>query len=169
MQILQTHYNNLLQNDCILTDPIKSCFSIPKLKKISLAMGGYSTSENCVLSSIFILEYISGQTPCITCQSSGSVVGAKVTLRKSIMFLFLFKFLFQVLPHLKSFEGFNGPLSSNTFTFEIKDIFVFKRLSVMFPLFTELQTLKLQFHFTTTDKYQLDRLGRSFLFCFLTR
>ena len=166
MHFLKSHYHNIIQKDFILTDPLISCFSIPEVKKITLAVGGDNTSEKQVLSSLFIIDYISNQRPVVTSQSSGAVVGAKTTLRKSSMFLFLFKFLFQILPNLKSFEGFHISRNINVFTFNIKDVFVFKGLSLMFPFIEDSHSITIQFHFTTKTKSQLSKFGRSFYFVF---
>ena len=171
MKILKYHYHNVIENDLILTEHIKSSFSLPKLKKIVISAGGGSHTESYVMSSLLILDFISQQKPMITCcngnNNNNFVVGGKVTLRKSMMFLFLFTLLFEILPSIKSFEGLKYPSHKNTFIFTLKDVFLFKGLSSMVPFLDNSACfVKIQLVTTTKDKYQLFKLGRLFLICF---
>ena len=170
MKILEYHYHNTVETDFILTEHINSPFSVPKFEKIVISTGGESNAENYIMSSLFILDYVSNQKPAITCSrdKKGFVVGGKVTLRKSMMFLFLFKLLFEILPSIKSFEGFKYPSHANTFMFTIKDIFVFNGLSTMVPLLESSTCfIKIQLFTTTNNRHELFKLGRLSLICFL--
>ena len=169
MKILEYHYFNTVETDLILTDHINSSFILPKFKKIIVSTGGENSTENYVMSSLFILDFISKQKPTITCSKKDNlVVGGKVTLRKSKMFLFLFTLLFEILPNIKSFEGFNPPCNKDTFMFTIKDIILLKGLSVLVPLIDNSSCfIKIQLFTTAKDRDQLFKLGRLSLVCFL--
>ena len=171
MKILKYHYYNIVETDLILTEHINSSFVLPKFKKIVISTGGENNTENYIMSSLFVLDYISNQKPVVTCRKdkkNSFIVGGKVTLRKSMMFLFLFKMLFEVLPSIKSFEGFKYPSHKNTFMFTLKDVFVFNGLSTMVPVLDNSACfIKVQLFTTTKNQHHLFKLGRLSLICFL--
>lgn len=176
MQAYQNHYYNVVQRDLILSENISTVGILSAPKRVSLCLGGGSTDENYVIASLAALKIISGQTPYFTQQElsqqkgSGSreSVGGKVTLRRSSMYFFLYKLLFDVLPHIKQFEGLRAPLHNNIYCFLIKDIFSFEELVPLFPYFEELDSLQCQFHFTTKTKSEVVVLGNSLQLCFLS-
>lgn len=167
MQIIKYHYHNVVETDFLLMGQVVSPHLIPRLKKIVISNGGSNGTDNYILSSLFILDYIGNQKPVILCKKNNLVGGGKVTLRKSMMFLFLFKLLAEILPYIKSFEGFKPPLHVNTFMFQLKDIFLFKGLTTMFPyLDNSACFIKIQVFTTSKTPPQLFQLGRSLVFCF---
>lgn len=171
MQTLKYHYHNTIETDLILTENIKSSLSLPKFKKIIISTGGANLGEHYITSSLFILDCVSGQKPILTCRrdkKSSLVVGGKVTLRKSMMFLFLFKMLFEILPVIKGFEGFKYPQHKDAFIFTVKDIFLFPSLAPMVSALDN-STCFIKIHVLTTssNNHQLFKLGRLSLICFL--
>nr|YP_009072540.1 ribosomal protein L5 [Petalonia fascia]AIQ78481.1 ribosomal protein L5 [Petalonia fascia] len=177
MDSFKKHYNNVVQKDLILSENLSTIAKLPKLKKISLCLGGNSSEESYVLASLAVLKTITGQTPYftqqkLTVQKSNSVrsvregVGGKLTLRKENMYYFLFKLLFEVLPQIRQFEGLRAPSHKNIHCLVLKDIFAFQELVPLFPYFEDLNCLQCQFHFTTKNKAEVVVLGNSLQLCF---
>ena len=176
MHSYQKHYYDVVQKDLILSESLSSVSMLSAPKRVSLCIGGDSTDESYVIASLSALKIISGQMPYFTQQQltkqKGSVsregVGGKVTLRGSAMYLFLYKLLFDVLPHIRQFEGLRAPAHKNIYCFLLKDIFSFQELVPLFPYFEELGSLQCQFHFTTKTKGEVVVLGNSLQLCFLS-
>lgn len=96
--------------------------AVPNLKKIVINMGlGEGAHDNKIIEdAISELSLIVGQRPIATRAKKdianfkirkGSLVGCKVTLRKSIMYEFLDRLISITIPRIKDFRG----LSSNSF------------------------------------------------------
>lgn len=176
MQCYQNHYYNVVQRDLVLSENISTVSMLPKLKKVGICLGGDSADENYVISSLAALKIISGQTPYFTqqelTQQKGIAlregVGGKVTFRGSSMYFFLYKLLFDILPHIRQFEGLRAPAHNNIYCFLLKDIFSFQELVPLFSYFEDLGSLQCQFHFTTKTKAEVVVLGNSLQFCFLS-
>jgi len=177
MQSYKNHYYNVVQRDLILSENLSTVSMLPELKKIGLCLGGNSTDENYVIASLAALKIISGQMPYFTQQQqisyqkvnkSRESVGGKVTLRGSSMYFFMHKLLFDVLPHIRQFEGLRPPLHNNIYCFLLKEIFSFQELVPLFPYFEDLGSLQCQFHFTTKTKDEVVVLGNSLQLCFFS-
>ena len=176
MQSYQNHYYDVVQRDLILSENLSTVSMLSAPKKVGLCLGGNSTDENYVIASLAALKIISGQMPYFTQQQltqqkgSGSSegVGGKVTLRGSSMYFFLHKLLFDVLPHIRQFEGLRTPAHNNIYCFLLKDVFSFQELVPLFPYFEDLGSLQCQFHFTTKSKGEVVVLGNSLQLCFLS-
>ena len=176
MQSYQNHYYDVVQRDLILSENLSTVSMLSAPKKVGLCLGGNSTDENYVIASLAALKIISGQIPYFTQQQltqqkgSGSSegVGGKVTLRGSSMYFFLHKLLFDVLPHIRQFEGLRAPGHNNIYCFILKDVFSFQELVPLFPYFEDLGSLQCQFHFTTKSKDEVVVLGNSLQLCFLS-
>ena len=176
MQSYQNHYYDVVQRDLILSENFSTVSMLSAPKKVGLCLGGNSTDENYVIASLAVLKIISGQIPYFTQQQltqqkgSGSSegVGGKVTLRGSSMYFFLHKLLFDVLPHIRQYEGLRAPAHNNIYCFILKDVFSFQELVPLFPYFEDLGSLQCQFHFTTKSKDEVVVLGNSLQLCFLS-
>ena len=174
MQSYQNHYYDIVQKDLILSENLSTVSMLSAPKKINLCLGGDSTDEKYVISCLAALKIISGQTPYLTQQQltqqkgtgSREAVGGKVTLRKSAMYSFLYKLLFDVLPHIRQFEGLGAPAHNNIYCFLLKDVFSFQELVPLFPYFENLGSIQCQFHFTTKTKEEVVILGNSLQLCF---
>lgn len=175
MYSFQKHYFDIVQQDLILSENPSTVSQLSAPKKVSLCLGGNSSDENYVIGSIAALKIVSGQMPYLTQQKptikknslSREGVGGKVTLRGPSMYAFLYKLLFDVLPHIRQFEGLKAPAHTNIYCFLLKDIFAFQELVPLFPYFEELGSLQCQFHFTTKTKNEVVVLGNSLQLCFL--
>lgn len=176
MQSYQKHYYDVVQRDLILSENLSTVSMLSAPKKVGLCLGGSSTDESYVIASLAALKLISGQTPYftqqqLTTQQSGRLregVGGKVTLRGSSMYFVLYKLLFDILPHIKQFEGLRVPAHNNIYCFLLKDIFSFQELVPLFPYFEDLGSLQCQFHFTTKTKSEVVVLGNSLQLCFFS-
>nr|YP_011008013.1 ribosomal protein L5 [Cutleria multifida]WBP69879.1 ribosomal protein L5 [Cutleria multifida] len=173
MHPLQKHYYNVVQRDLILSELTSTVSIIPSPQKIVLCLGGASTSENDVISSLSALYIIGNQKPFVT-QKKAQVssilkesVGGKMTLRKTKMFQFWYKLLFNVLPRIRQFEGLKSPAHKKAYCFILKDIFSFEDLISLFPYFEDLGSLQCQFHFTTKSKNEVAVLGQCLQLCFI--
>ena len=176
MQSYQKHYYDIVQRDLILSENLSTVSMLSAPKKVGLCLGGNSTDDSYVIASLAALKIISGQMPYFTQQQliqkkvSGSRegVGGKVTLRGVSMYFFLYKLLFDVLPHIRQFEGLRAPSHNNIYCFLLKDMFSFQELVPLFPYFEDLGSLQCQFHFTTKTKGEVVVLGNSLQLCFLS-
>lgn len=174
MYTFQKHYHDIVQQDLILSDNISTVSTIPKLKKINIALGGSSSDDNYVISTAAALKIITGQKPFFTQQratrfkgnTSKESVGTKLTIRGSKMYSFLYKILFEVLPYIKQFEGLRLPRHKNIYCFCLNDIFVFQELVPLFSFFEDLGLVQFQFHFTTKNVDDVLVLGSGLQVCF---
>ncbi len=103
-------YNFLKKFNC------KSIMEVPKITKIvlSVSLNSVDLSKNKINNVLLNLKLISGQLPVII-KSKKSIssfkirknfpIGCKVTLRKKIMWFFLDKLIFIVIPRIRDFRG----------------------------------------------------------------
>nr|QWK44953.1 ribosomal protein L5 [Protohalopteris sp.] len=171
MCFLKMHYYEVVQRDMILTEIVENVSVLASPTKIILSFGGENIEESYVLSCIFSLFFICGQKPYFIRQkvndlSDGEVLGGKLTLRGFSMYNFLYRLLFDILPYMKHFEGFRGPVHPNIFSFIIKDVFAFEGLGSFFLYLNLLGFLQCQVHFTTKNNIEVTMLGQSLFFCF---
>lgn len=176
MHSYQKHYYDVVQRDLILSENLSTVSLLSAPKKVGLCLGGDSTDEAYVISSLAALKIISGQMPRYTQQQdlahqkAGGAregVGGKVTLRGSAMYSFLYRLLFDVLPHIRQFEGLGVPAHNSVYSFLLRDVFSFQELVPLFPYFEDLGSLQCQFHFTTKTKAEVVSLGHGLQLCFL--
>lgn len=176
MQPFEKHYYDIVQKDLILSENLLTVSLLPAPKKVVLCLGGESSDENYVVACLGLLNIIGSQKPFFIQQktsqqrNSGTIegVGGKVTLRRSVMYLFFYKLLFHVLPRVRQFEGLRAPSHENIYCFVLKDLFSFEELVSLFPYFEEVSSLQCQFHFTTKDKFEINVLGQGLQICFFS-
>ncbi len=116
MSKLYNLYKNVIIYDFIKKFNYKSIMEVPKLIKIvlSVSLNSIDLSQNKINNVILNLKLISGQLPIIT-KSKKSIssfkirknfpIGCKVTLRKKLMWFFLDKLIFIVIPRIRDFRG----------------------------------------------------------------
>lgn len=175
MHLFQIHYNKIVQQDLILSENVSTVLVLPRQKKICLGLGGDSSNDSYVVSSLGALKILTGQKPYVTQQklvqkinrSAREAIGGKITLRGCVMYSFLQKLLYNVLPRIRQFEGLRAPAHTNVYCFMLKDMFAFEELVPLFPYFENLSHLQCQFHFTTKSKSEAAVLGQSLQLCFL--
>lgn len=97
---------------------IENVMAVPKLTKITVNMGIGEGTQNKKLPELLAadLAQITGQKPVITRARAaaatwklrkGDAIGAKVTLRKDRMWLFLEKLISIAVPRIRDFSGLN--------------------------------------------------------------
>ena len=121
----------------------KSVMQVPKLEKISLNMGiGDATGDLKLLNSaVNELELIAGQRPVVTRAKkaisnfklrAGMPIGCKVTLRNSIMYEFLDRFINISAPRIRDFRGFSDKSfdGRGNYSIGIKEQIIFPEIDV---------------------------------------
>lgn len=116
MPRLQEKYNNEVVKAMMEKFNYNNIMEVPKLEKIVLNMGVGEAKENAkaLESAVSDLQLIAGQKPVIT-KAKKSVanfklrqnmpIGAKVTLRKNMMYEFADKLMNIALPRVRDFHG----------------------------------------------------------------
>lgn len=167
---LKIHYNSVVQKDLLLIGLESAPCALPAPNKIVLSIKTAKLEEKLVLSSMLALDLVANQKPILTrgqIVNNTGIIGCKLTLRKTNMYLFLLKLIFVILPGIKQFEGFSYFSESNTFSLTLQNVLVFKELQQMFDLFEGLNSLSCHIHFKGVNKSELSAVGRSILFCFV--
>lgn len=168
MLFLKKHYIEIVQPDLLLTDARSSAFTLPRLVKINLLVKGFTDSELDILSASIVLELISHQRPYFQRQKSNKVVvGSSSSLRKTLMYQFLSRLLFEVLPKVKQFEGLKHPAHPGVYSFRLNDLLIFGEV----PQFLNqehgvVKDLHCELHFNTQNSLDIMRLGRLLTICF---
>ncbi len=116
MSNLYNLYKSIIIYDFFKKFNCKSIMEVPKIIKIvlSVSLNSIDLSKNRINNVLLNLKLISGQLPVIV-KSKKSIssfkirknfpIGCKVTLRKKIMWFFLDKLIFIVIPRIRDFRG----------------------------------------------------------------
>jgi large subunit ribosomal protein L5 len=132
-----------LQKEYILKGNFSYCEQIPKLKKVIINTGVSKAAHDkpTVLPSMVALKLISGAHPVYTKAKKsiasfklvkGSILGAKVTLRKNKMAFFLEKLIYIVFPKLEKISSVSK--KPNLFRFQNESSISFGlEECIMFP------------------------------------
>ncbi len=120
----------------------KNALQVPRIEKIVLNMGIGEASKNAGLMDKHVKELmnISGQKPVVTKAKKsiagfkirdGMPLGAKVTLRKDLMYNFLFKLITFALPKVKDFRGLNPNAfdGRGNYSFGVTEQLIFSEIS----------------------------------------
>jgi large subunit ribosomal protein L5 len=121
----------------------KSIMQVPRLEKIVVNMGvGQATQDSKILEeAVKDLETITGQKASVRIAKKaisnfklreGMKIGAKVTLRREIMYEFLDRFISLALPRMRDFRGvpdksFDG---RGNYTIGLKEQIIFPEINV---------------------------------------
>jgi len=121
----------------------KNVMQVPKIVKITLNMGiGEAVSDPKLLqNAINELELISGQRPVIRKAKNsisnfklrqGMPIGASVTLRRTIMYEFLDRFINIASPRIRDFRGFSDKSfdGRGNYSIGIKEQIIFPEIDV---------------------------------------
>jgi large subunit ribosomal protein L5 len=116
---------------------------IPKLEKIVINMGlGEAVTDSKIIDeAVKDLETITGQKPVVTIARKsisnfklreGMKIGAKVTLRKSIMYEFLDRLVSVALPRVRDFRGISDKSfdGRGNYTLGLKEQIIFPEINV---------------------------------------
>ena len=133
-------YNDKVINDMKASFGYKNIMQVPKITKVCINVGldveGSKNIENVVRD----ISLISGQKPAITKARKsisgfklrvGMPIGCKLTLRKKIMYEFLERLLYIVLPRSRDFRGLNPKSFDNNgnYSLGIKEHIIFPEIN----------------------------------------
>jgi len=156
MSTHQIHSKKNIQYDLLSQFTHKNFYYTPQLKKIVLNFGIKEINLKTLVLVMAALEVISTQKPIITKSKKSNVflkirqgapVGCKLHLRKKAMHSFFSKFVSQILPNIKLFEGIKMK-NENSFSFSLYDLLIFPELEIQYDLFQN--TPKLDISILTT-------------------
>jgi large subunit ribosomal protein L5 len=121
----------------------KSSMEVPKLQKIVLNQGvkGATADKKLVTNAVDEMTIITGQKAVATLSKkdisnfklrAGMPIGAKVTLRRNIMFEFLDRFISVALPRVRDFRGINnkGFDGRGNYTMGITEQIIFPEIDI---------------------------------------
>jgi large subunit ribosomal protein L5 len=119
MTRLQDHYTNKVKPALSEKFAYSSAMQIPRITKVTINMGlGEAIGNKKVLeSAVSELATITGQRPVITLARKsvaafkirdGWPIGAKVTLRRNMMYDFLDRLISVAVPRIRDFRGLNA-------------------------------------------------------------
>ncbi len=121
----------------------KSSMEVPKLQKIVLNQGvkGATADKKLVTNAVDEMTIITGQKAIATLSKkdisnfklrAGMPIGAKVTLRRNMMFEFLDRFISVALPRVRDFRGINnkGFDGRGNYTMGITEQIIFPEIDI---------------------------------------
>jgi large subunit ribosomal protein L5 len=143
---------NQLFRDLLFKKKKKNVMNYPKISKllISLSNKEVLTNSNKIFVPLMVLKLISGQKPKITTAKKsiaqfklreGKAIGCKVTLRKEIMYFFLDKVIYTLLPQILEKERIKS--NFNSINIGIEDLSVFAELENHYELLKNVKGLNI--------------------------
>lgn len=174
MHFFQKYYKNIIVYDLINKFNYSTLNEIPYLTKIVLNFGLKKKNIKSIVSRLLALELIGGQKSKITFSSvsnvtlkirKGNPVGCKITLRKHSMYTFLSNLILNILPKIKQFKNFYYKnLTSDSFSFRLKNLFLFIELETYYEFFKDLDNLNITLVSNSRTKNEFYYLLRSLKF-----
>jgi large subunit ribosomal protein L5 len=176
MNFYEYYYENIVKYDLLNKFQYKDVNQIPRFNKIILNFGCKKSELRFLGPTLMALELITSQKSILTSSNvsnislkikKGSPVGCKVTLRKTLMYMFLVKLINAVFPKLKQFYGFrcsNIRSSVKTISFKLKNNLVFSELENHYQYFNKLPYLNITIITNTSSFNELLFLLKSFKF-----
>jgi len=155
------NFLNNVQINTITKFNLNNCFQLYSLFKIVLMFVFYTIKYNKkkILIFFLIMEMLTGQSASVILAKKpalhlklikGSIVGCKVTLRKSRIFDFI-ENLYLALPRLENFKGILfKKLNNKEFSFHINELYIF--YSIEFHINIFIQNLNLNLLFNSSIK-----------------
>jgi large subunit ribosomal protein L5 len=162
MNTLSQHYYNIINYDILIRLKLNNIFKISKLNKITLNIGlkNSNMEKKKMISIILLLKLIINQSifnikskknNIVFKIKKGDIIGCKVTLKKKIMYNFLEKLIFFILPNIKNFEGILISIKNiNNLNFKIKNILNFFELEKEFLKFQKLPQIDITINTNNT-------------------
>jgi large subunit ribosomal protein L5 len=150
MKSIKYYKNNQLFRDFLFKKKIKNVMNYPKMDKILLSL----TDKEVLLNNtklfvlLMLLKLISGQKPKITkAQKSiaqfklreGKAIGCKITLRKEIMYFFLDKIIYSILPQIIELNTTQIKSNFNSLNIGIENLSIFSELESQYELLKNTQ------------------------------
>jgi len=171
MYFLKNYYKNIIQYDLVNKFRYGSLQNLPKLQKIVLNFGYKNPNLKNLASALLFLELITTKQGVITTASSphillkikkGNPVGCKVILKKTLMYSFFTRLLIDIYPQVKKFTLQRKNQKPNTFSYQLKSIFIFLELERNYNLFNNLSNLNITIVTNTKTRNELLFLLNSF-------
>ena len=174
MYILKNYYQSIIQYDLINKFQYKNLQNLPKLQKIVLNFGYKNPNFKNLASALLFLELITTKRGIITTANGphillkikkGNPVGCKVILKKTLMYFFFTRLLIDIFPQIKEFKNFSlqkKNRQSNTFSYQLKNTFIFLEMERNYNLFNILSNLNITIVTNTKTQNELLFLLNSF-------
>ena len=174
MHFLQNYHKNVITYDLLNKFSYSHLNKIPTLYKIILNFGLKEKNLKQTVSGLIALELLGSQKSKLTRSSvsnislkirKGNPVGCKITLQKFAMYNFFANLVFNILPKIKQFDKFHYKnLTKNSFSFKIKNNFLFLELETNYEFFKNLNDLDITLVTNSQSKHELYYLLRSYKF-----
>jgi large subunit ribosomal protein L5 len=142
------YYDHVVCEDLIIKQNYNTICQLPSFKKIIVNTSSklYLLDKKYILPSILGVEMITGQKPRLTYVKKSiasfkirenQLLGCKVTLRGSSLFLFLDLFITIILPRLREFSGISTKSfdKSGNFSLGLSNLMIFPELENHFEFF----------------------------------
>jgi large subunit ribosomal protein L5 len=174
MYFLKNYYQSVIQYDLINKFQYKNLQNLPKLEKIVLHFSYKNPNIKILASSLLSLELITTKRGTLTTTKKshillklrkGNPIGCKVILKKTLMYRFFTKLLVDIFPQMKEFKKFDlrSPLlQPPTFSYQLKNVFIFLELEQNYNLFSNLSNLNITIVTNTKTQKELLFLLNSF-------
>lgn len=129
----------------------KNITKLPLIKKIIINLGCRNNHAQNLAASLLAMELVTNQKSILTKAKKpnlplrireGSFSGCKVTLRKNSIYNFVARSTHELFPVLKNFAGVSEKANVRSFSYELKNIFVFTELEKNYMLFKNVGGLK---------------------------
>ena len=176
MNFLEYYYENIVKYDLLNKFQYKNINQIPKFKKVILNFGCKKSDLKILIFSLMALELITSQKATFTHSNisdinlkikKGNPVGCKLTLRKTLMYIFLTRLVSLIFPKLKQFNGVkikNRNSEIKTISFKFKSSLVFPELENQYQYFNKLPGLNITVVTNATKLNEFWFLLKSFKF-----
>jgi len=174
MYFLKNYYQTVIKYDLINKFHYKDLQNVPKLQKIVLNIKYKNPNFKNLAAALLFLELVSTKRGVITTAKGphillkikkGSPVGCKVILKKTLMYSFFTRLLIDINHQIKEFRKFTLQKKSqkpNTFSYQLKNIFIFLELERNYNIFNNLSSLDLTIITNTKTQNELLFLLSSF-------
>lgn len=175
MHFIEKFHRKTLKYDLVNKFAYKNTKELPSIKKITLNFGCKNNDIKSIATSLLAFELISGQKSTMTLTKhsnillkirKGNPTGCRVILKKKRMLNFFSKFLTEIFPKLKNFEGLklNKKIKKNAFSYNLRDTFNFQELEEHYYLFNFLPPCNITIVTNTKTKKELTFILNSFKF-----
>jgi large subunit ribosomal protein L5 len=181
MNPLHKSYTTLFHQDLLLRGEYKNPHQVPKMDKVVLNLGmkDFLQDKKRILIPLLALEALTGQRAVTTTSRKmvaslrirkGALLGAKITLRGSSLYVFLTRLNILLFPRLKQWKGFSGKEinAQGNLSFRLPKALDFMELERHYDLFPQLPPLDITMVTSAKTKEEGRALFTSFPFPFVS-
>ena len=171
---LNQYYKNIIIYNLINKFNYKNIKEIPQIKKIFLNFRSTNSDIKQLTTSLLALELITGQKgKFIQAKKSniifkirkGNPIGCKILLQKQLIYIFVYKLIFEIIPKIKTFDNLSikkNVKCTKTTSLKITNILTFIELETNYTLFSNLKDLHIVLLTNTRTQNELLYLLNSF-------